>query len=109
MSVGSWGGRSYARPTRNTRSAMRDGVCPRCEGTEVYGAANGLAIGDDTMTAVHAHIEPGFRGMRPRARTQLHQFACASCGLLELHLLDPAGIDFIRANWVRVVGRPPAG
>ena len=85
---------------------MRDGVCPKCGGDEVYGSANGLAIGASTQAAIHAHIEAGFRGMRPRQPTDgLYQYVCAGCGHLELYLLDPAAIDFARRNWVRVVRR----
>ena len=85
---------------------MRRGVCPKCGGDEVYGSANGLAIGGATRASLHAHIEPGFRGIRPQQRTDgLYQYVCAGCGHLELYLLDPAALDFVRARWVRVQQR----
>jgi predicted RNA-binding Zn-ribbon protein involved in translation (DUF1610 family) len=85
---------------------MRSGVCPKCGGEEIYGAANGLAVGGSTQAAIHAHIEPGFRGMRPRQMTDgLYQYVCAGCGYLEQYLLDAGAIDFARRNWVRVVKR----
>ena len=90
---------------------MRDGTCGRCGGTEIYAAANGLAIGGPSQAALHAHIGPGFRGMRPSHQNAgLWQYLCADCGHLELHLLDAAAIQFARAHWVRVPPQdaPPA-
>ena len=82
---------------------MKSGVCPKCGGEEIYGAANGLAIGAATNASLHAHIDPGFRGIRGQQRTDgLFEYVCAGCGYVELYLLDPAAIDFARANWVRV-------
>ena len=87
---------------------MRDGTCARCGGDEVYAAANGLAIGGSTQAAVHQHIEPGFRGMRARTMTDgLWQFVCASCGHVEMFLLDEQAIAFIRQGWIRVAPQPP--
>ena len=86
---------------------MRDGTCPKCGGGEVYAAANGLAIGGGTQAAIHAHIEPGFRGMRNRQMTNgLWQFACAGCGYVEVYLLDELALGFVRQNWVRVQQQP---
>jgi hypothetical protein len=82
---------------------MRSGTCPGCGGTEVYASRNALSIGGGSETSVEAHIEPGFRGMRPRYRTkELWQLACASCGKVEIYLMDPGALEFIRSNWVRI-------
>jgi len=85
---------------------MRNGICPRCGTSEVYAARNALAIGDTTEVALHQHIEPGFRGMRPRIRTDGWSFLCAGCGLLELYALDGSAREFVRQTWLRVPVAP---
>lgn len=88
---------------------MRDGTCSKCGGDEVYASANGLSLGGGQQAAIQAHIEPGFRGIRGRHVTNgLWQFVCASCGHVEVYLLDEQAIAFVRQSWVRVPGRPSA-
>ena len=83
---------------------MRDGACRSCGGQEIYAARNATEPGDPHL---RAHIEPGFRGMRPQTRVEVWNYLCATCGLLETYLLDPAAIDFARQAWIRVLPPPP--
>lgn len=82
---------------------MRDGVCPSCNGTEIYAARNGVDFGEFGAVGLRPHLELGFRGA-----VSLHQshevwaYVCAECGLFEFRLHEPAGIEFVRQNWVRV-------
>jgi len=78
---------------------MRNGTCPKCSSQSVYAAGGGLKYG--TQPALQAHIEPGFRGMRPayQATDNIWQFVCADCGYLESYVLDDAAKDFVRQNW----------
>lgn len=96
--------------TRGLRygSQVRTGKCGECGGTEIYAAANGLGIGAaGTEASLHAHIEPGFRGVRPRQMTYgVWQYLCATCGHLQFHVIDGAGIDFARRTWLRVPVQP---
>jgi hypothetical protein len=82
---------------------MRDGSCPRCHGAEIYAARNAL----DSDLALRAHIEPGFRGMRPQVRVEPWTYVCAACGLLETYVLDPEPLAFVRQAWLRVPPPPP--
>jgi predicted nucleic-acid-binding Zn-ribbon protein len=82
---------------------VRDGICSKCGGREVYASRNGLALGGGFPASVKAHIDPGFRGMRAQQATDgLWQYACANCGYCEIYLLDDAVVDFVRQAWVRV-------
>ncbi len=86
---------------------MRDGICSRCGGREVYASRNGLSVGGGFPATVQGHIDPGFRGIRPHHQTDgIWQYACANCGCCETYLLDDALVDFVRQAWVRV---PVAG
>jgi hypothetical protein len=85
---------------------MRSGVCPRCNGDEVYGSQQGLPLAGGHQVTLQAHVDEGFRGIRPWHRTTgLFEYVCAGCGYVEVHLLDPDAIAFVRRNWVRVVRR----
>jgi predicted nucleic-acid-binding Zn-ribbon protein len=83
---------------------MQNGTCPTCGGTEVYAARNGLGIGESSdKVAIRPHMEPGFRGMVQRHVSDgVWSYTCASCGLTEIRVHDPAAIDFIRQRWIRV-------
>jgi hypothetical protein len=85
---------------------MRSGTCQRCGGDEVYAGRN--VLDEHTEQAVKAHIEPGFRGMRPQLRTDIWTYACATCGLLETYLVDPEALAFVRSSWLRVPKAAPA-
>ncbi|HEX7135310.1 MAG TPA: hypothetical protein VF228_22235 [Iamia sp.] len=85
---------------------MRSGTCPKCAGTEVYAARNGLSIGQHYKVGLRAHIEPGFRGtMVPHQTNDLWTYICATCGFSETYLHDEAAMAFVRQRWVRV--QPP--
>jgi hypothetical protein len=85
---------------------MRDGICPKCQGTEVYAARNGFV---EFRLPIRPHLEPGYRGVAPTHLTEdLWWYVCATCGLSEAYLHDPAAIDFVRQRWVRVTAPPPA-
>jgi hypothetical protein len=93
---------------------MRDGTCPKCRGTEVYAARNGLGLGEGWEVGLRPHLEPGFRGAVMRHRTNdVWNYCCAACGYVETYLIDAAGIGFVRQSWARVPVAapepPPAG
>jgi hypothetical protein len=82
---------------------MHEGVCPSCTGTEIYAARNGVALGENLYVGLRPHLEPGFRGaVRLHQSDQIWSYVCATCGLMEQRLHDPAAVEFIRATWVRV-------
>jgi predicted nucleic-acid-binding Zn-ribbon protein len=85
---------------------MRSGTCPKCGGTEVYGARNGFSIGEYHRVSLRPHAEDGFRGVLvPHQTNDLWHYVCATCGLSETYLHDEAAVAFIRQRWVRV--QPP--
>lgn len=82
---------------------MRSGTCPKCSGTEVYAARNGLGLGEGAKVQVRPHLETGFRGVAPRHVTDdVWVYVCAGCGFSETYVHDPAAIAFVRQRWVRV-------
>lgn len=83
---------------------MRSGTCQRCGGDEVYAARDAL----ESDLALQAHIEPGFRGMRPHVRVHPWTYLCATCGLLETYVLDAEPLAFARQTWLRVPKATPA-
>ena len=80
---------------------MRNGTCSKCGKATVHMARNGLRLGGEHGHSVlYPHMEPGFRGMMVGHQTDgLWQFACTTCGYLELHVLDDAALAFIRQRW----------
>lgn len=71
-------------------------------------ARNGLRLGEHPLAALFPHTEPGFRGVRVSHQTDgIWQFVCGTCGYLELHVLDPAALAFIRQHWPLVPRSPP--
>ena len=88
---------------------MHDGTCPSCQGTEVYAARNGLALGENVRVGLRPHIDKGFRGaIRTHLTDDVWTYACASCGLVELRIHDPVATEFVRQRWVRVQPQPGA-
>ncbi|QYG95072.1 hypothetical protein HC251_23330 [Iamia sp. SCSIO 61187] len=86
---------------------MRSGTCPKCGGTEVYAARNGLGLGEHSRVGLRPHIEPGFRGaLVPHQTNDLWHYLCAACGYTEAYLHDDQAMAFVRQRWVRVT--PPA-
>jgi predicted nucleic-acid-binding Zn-ribbon protein len=82
---------------------MRTGTCPKCAGTEVYAARNGLSLGEGAKVQIRQQMDPGFRGMAARHVTDdVWVYACAACGYTETYVHDPAAIEFIRQRWVRI-------
>ena len=81
---------------------MRNGVCPKCSSHSIYAARGGIDNG-----ALVAHIEPGFKGIRPTQQADgIWQFMCADCGYLESYALDDATVAFVRQYWR---ASPPGG
>jgi predicted nucleic-acid-binding Zn-ribbon protein len=77
---------------------MRSGVCPKCSSHSIYAARGGMKYG--TPGALVAHIEPGFKGIRPTQPAEgIWQFMCADCGYLESYALDDATLAFVREHW----------
>ncbi len=86
---------------------MRSGTCPKCSGTEVFAARNGLGLGDGYRVGIRPNLEPDFRGAaRPHLTSDVWAYVCAGCGYTETYVHDAAAIDFIRRTWVAV--QPPA-
>lgn len=86
---------------------MREGTCPSCGGTEIYAARNGVALGEFATVGLRPNLDPGFRGaVRPYASDQFWAYLCAACGLVEFHLHDEGGVEFVRQNWARIPVQP---
>ena len=85
---------------------MRSGTCPKCSGTEVYGARNGFSLGEYFKVSIRPHVEDGFRGaLVPHQTDDLWHYLCATCGYSETFLHDEEAMAFVRQRWVRVT--PP--
>jgi len=85
-------------PLRHTR-AVKDGVCPRCESTDLYAIDEVLIGAPDSVNGVFpfaltAHYgytgETGFLGMGTQRRTEITVEArvCARCAYTELYAKD---------------------
>ena len=102
VAVSSLGGAAVLSAVGSLRS-VRDGICSRCGGREVYASRNGLSVGGGFPGDFQGHIDPGFRGIRPHHQTDgIWQYACANCGCCETYLLDDALAGRLRAGaaWV---------
>jgi predicted nucleic-acid-binding Zn-ribbon protein len=87
---------------------VRRGSCVKCGSATVRAARNGVALGEHAgRTSLRPHLEPGFRGIVRPHEAELWAFACATCGYLELHLVDPSSLAFIAQQWVEVPPAPP--
>jgi predicted nucleic-acid-binding Zn-ribbon protein len=85
---------------------MRRGTCPKCNGSEVYAARNG--VNADHRVGIRPHVEPGFRGMLvPHQTQELWNYLCGACGYVEAYLIDDAALGFVRQKWLRVPTAPP--
>ncbi|WP_067538121.1 hypothetical protein [Nocardia crassostreae] len=86
---------------------MRDGICSKCSAPTVHAAQNGLRLGEDSHAVLMPHTGPGFRGiLQGHNTTGLWQFACTTCGYLEMYVLDAAAIGFIQQRWTPVPRAP---
>lgn len=80
---------------------MRNGICPKCSSHSIHAARGGYKFG--TEGSLVAHIEPGFRGIRPTVQADgIWQFMCVDCGYMESYAADAALTDFVRRNWPAV-------
>lgn len=92
-----------------TLPAMRRGTCPKCDGSEVHAARNGLGFGDGSRVGLRPHVETGFRGMVvPHQTTDVWTYVCAACGYAETYIIGEQALAFIRQSWPRVPVVPPA-
>ena len=85
------------------------GACPACGGRallHVRRAREGAYMG--LMDFAIAH-EESWTGIKPQGR--LESFTCRACGLVELHVIDPAEVevDGDRVVAVEPDGEPPRG
>lgn len=82
----------------------------KCGAATVRAARNGVELGGDrtVRTYLRPDLGPGFRGMVRNLEVDLWTFACTTCGYVELHLLDPAGIAFVNERWSPVPPPPEA-
>ena len=70
---------------------MKNGICPKCNGSEVYvlpakGPSNNF------------HRIP-IEGL---ASAKLTQYICVDCGYVEEYIDDETKLEQIRQNWIRV-------
>ncbi len=80
----------------------------KCGAATVHAAKNGIVMGDDTIdTRLRPNLGPGFRGMVRNQPTELWAFGCTTCGYVELHVLDPAGLAFMAGQWTPVAPTDP--
>jgi hypothetical protein len=85
---------------------MHEGVCPSCQGTEIYAARDGVDIGEFGAVGLRPHLELDFHGAVALHQTfQFWAYHCVACGLVEFRLLDPAATAFVKQHWVRVTGK----
>lgn len=73
---------------------MKNGVCPKCNGTEIYQQAG--------SKFAHEMIE--LKGGLVSHGASPDRYICASCGYLEYYLPLADNVDVIRENWKRVAG-----
>jgi len=75
---------------------MRNGTCSKCGKATVYTAQNALKFGDQP----HAVLFPNRQDIRSGFNTDgIWQFACVTCGYLEIHVLDEKALEFMRKRW----------
>ena len=82
---------------------MRDGICPKCAGNEVYFQEGGRYP--------HEHIVLKKGQGRPdiiavgMKVTAPDKYICADCGYLEYYVASPEDTQVVRENWQRVQAR----
>lgn len=88
---------------------MRHGTCVKCGATTVRAAANGVQIGERPWVQLRPHVGSDFRGILHTHRSDLWAYVCTTCGYVELHLIDPAGLEFVKEQWAEVPVTPRPG
>ncbi len=79
---------------------MKNGMCPKCNGTEVYR--------QDGSRLAHEHI--ALKEGRGRADILAlgmkvaapDKYVCAACGYLEYYLASEDDLEVVRENWERI-------
>lgn len=71
---------------------MKNGLCPRCNGTDVYCQKNSRSV-NEMITLKDAFIG---QSISP------DKYICAACGLIEYYLPTEKDCQFVRDNWEKV-------
>lgn len=71
---------------------MKDGICPKCSGREVY-RRDGSRFANEMIELKGDFIS---QGAAP------DKYLCATCGYLEYYLPITEKIEMVRENWDRV-------
>lgn len=86
---------------------MRNGVCPKCQSSEVYQAFSKSTLetglkADDGQLLLHIHRDKGWLG--DYIFLYLEQFVCQTCGYLEFYVQDRNELGKLAGslNWKRV-------
>jgi hypothetical protein len=91
---------------RFTIVGMHEGVCPSCQGTEIYAARDGVDIGEFGAVGLRPNLDLNFRGAVALHQTHhLWAYLCSACGLVEFRLHDPTAVEFVKQHWVRVTAK----
>ena len=71
---------------------MKDGICPKCAGREVYHRAGSRFVNE----MIELKGDFFSQGAAP------DKYLCATCGYLEYYLPINEKIEMVRENWDRV-------
>src|SRR5687768_1276716 len=76
---------------------MKDGVCPKCQGAEVYSNSHGpLQVLPHRLPITVAHA------------ATLESYVCVECGYVERYVPQPRDLQKVRDYWARVGKASPA-
>jgi hypothetical protein len=75
---------------------MRNGVCPKCNSTEIYRKVNGIGLGDANG---RVYIFTGWL----TSPTDVEAFICIFCGFFETFAIDRNKLDEVTQSWEKVV------
>jgi hypothetical protein len=71
---------------------MKNGICPKCNGNEVYWFA-GSGFANEALNLTKGFIAKG---------TWPDKYVCVGCGYLEYYLPSPDDLQVVREKWERV-------
>ena len=83
------------KPRRTTTSTMKNGVCPKCNSTEVY-QADGYPHQREMITISGTVL---VKGVPP------DRYLCTTCGYVEFYLSSEEDRQAIREAWQKVSTR----
>lgn len=74
---------------------MRNGICPKCNSTEIYKKVNGIGHGDGGGSV---YIYTGWI----TSGTKVESFICTFCGFFESYAIDRDKLNEVAQNWEKV-------